>query len=162
MAGVSSHTKSAKINGLDIDLEGNLGKYTESASHVHAVVDFFGPTNFLMMNRCGSRIDHDAEDSPESSLIGGAIQDFKLKTELANPMNYVNEKTPPFLILHGDQDSLVPHCQSQELHKVLHEKNVRSKLIIVEGGGHGPGVMITHYYDQMIDFLKATFGKANR
>ena len=44
-------------------------------SCVQAVVDFSGPTDFTQMNKYPTRIDHDAEDSPESLVIGGPIQE---------------------------------------------------------------------------------------
>ncbi|MFX0557815.1 prolyl oligopeptidase family serine peptidase [Maribacter sp. CXY002] len=159
MAGVTSHIKNTEIKGLTIDLEGTLGNFTDESSHVDAVVDFFGPTDFLTMDSCGSSMVHDDPKSPESSLIGGPIQKNKKKTALANPMNYVNKDNPPFLILHGNKDPLVPHCQSEALYKVLHNTKVPSNLIIVDGGGHGPGVMIDTYYTQMINFFKAEMNK---
>lgn len=154
MAGTSNGLKNAQVNGLQIDLEGSLGKYTEVESSVDAVVDWFGPTDFLTMDSCGSSMNHDEAKSPESSLIGGPIQENKKKTALANPINYINASTPPFLIFHGNKDPLVPHCQSEQLYKALKENNVPSELVIIEGGGHGPGVMIDLYFAQMIDFFK--------
>lgn len=155
MAGVTSHSKNEKINGFEIDLEGNLGKYKETSSHVDAVVDFFGPTDFLLMDSCGSSMKHDDPNSPESTLVGGAIQDNKDKVALANPLSYVSAGDPPFLIFHGNKDPLVPHCQSEILYKKLQENDIESELVIVDGGGHGPGVMIDKYLDKMVDFFKS-------
>jgi acetyl esterase/lipase len=154
MLGVSSHLKNTKIGSLDIDLEGNIGKNANSSSYVNAVVDWFGPTNFITMDSCGSSFKHDEIKSPESSLIGGAIQDNKDKVALANPMSYVSKNTVPFLIIHGTNDKLVPYCQSQELYQKMQQLNVPSQFITVDGGGHGPGVMIEKYYEQMVDFFK--------
>lgn len=154
LAGTTNTTKTDKINGLDIDIEGNLGKHTQTSSQVNAVVDWFGPTDFLIMDQCGSTMNHDDSKSPESSLIGGAIQENKEKTALANPITYVNQSNPPFLIFHGDKDPLVPHCQSEKFFEKLQSVNVKSELVIVAGGQHGPGVMIDKYYDKAIAFFK--------
>jgi acetyl esterase/lipase len=54
MAGTTSGTKNETINGLDIDLEGSIGHFTSVSSRVNAVVDWFGPTDFLVMDSCGS------------------------------------------------------------------------------------------------------------
>ncbi len=153
MAGTSSGRKQAEIGGLPIDLEGSLGKYTETSSGVDAVINFFGPTDFLMMDTCGSSFSHDAPGSPESSLIGGPIQENKAKTRLANPAEYVEKSNPPMLLFHGDKDELVPHCQSEILHQKQKSGGASGTLVIVPGGGHGPGVMIEKYYSQMIGFL---------
>jgi len=154
LAGTTNTTKTDKINGLDIDIEGNLGGYTQTSSSVNAVVDWFGPTDFLIMDQCGSSMNHDDAKSPESSLIGGAIQENKEKTALANPISYVNKSNPPFLIFHGDKDPLVPHCQSEMLLEKLRAAGVESELVLVAGGQHGPGVMIDKYYDKSIAFFK--------
>ncbi|MFN8432215.1 MAG: alpha/beta hydrolase [Spirosomataceae bacterium] len=159
MAGVTSGTKSEKINGLEIDLEGNVGKYWETSSHVNAVVDWFGPTDFLIMDACGSSFSHDDAKSPESTLIGGAIQENKDKAALANPISYVSSGDPPFLIFHGNKDPLVPHCQSEKLYEKMQKAGVNSQLVIIEGGGHGPGVMIDKYYNQMVGFFKSKLKK---
>lgn len=153
IAGVTSHIKNTVIKGLAIDVEGSLGNFTDESSHVNAVVDFFGPTDFLTMDSCGSSMVHNDPKSPESSLIGGPIQNNKEKTALANPMNYITKSTPPFLIFHGNKDPLVPHCQSEALYEVLKENEVPSELVLIDGGAHGPGVMIDKYYTQMITFF---------
>jgi len=153
LAGTTNTTKSDKINGLDIDIEGNLGKYTQTSSQVNAVVDWFGPTDFLIMDQCGSTMNHDDAKSPESSLIGGPIQENKERTALANPISYVNKSNPPFLIFHGDKDPLVPHCQSEMLFEKLQSEKVKSELVKVVGGQHGPGVMIDKYYEKATAFF---------
>jgi acetyl esterase/lipase len=161
-AGTTNTTKNQTINGLDIDIEGKLGKYTNTSSHVNAVVDWFGPTDFLIMDKCGSTMKHDDVKSPESSLVGGAIQENPDKCALVNPISYVNKNNPPFLIFHGDKDPLVPHCQSEKLYEKMQKEGVKSALVIIKGGGHGPGVMIDTYYAQMIDFFKKELKKQTK
>jgi acetyl esterase/lipase len=154
LAGTTNTTKAKTLNGLDIDIEGSLGNHKQTSSEVNAVVDWFGPTDFLIMDKCGSTMNHDDVKSPESSLIGGAIQENREKTALANPVTYVNKLNPPFLIFHGDKDPLVPHCQSEKLFEKLQSAGVLSELVIVPGGLHGPGVMIDKYYEKAIAFFK--------
>src|SRR5262245_17052789 len=92
------------------DLEGKGGDADQS-SRVQAVVDFFGPTDFLQMDAHavpGARLKHDVPDSPESRLIGGAIRENVEKAGRANPIKYVTKEAPAFLIVHGEQDPLVP------------------------------------------------------
>lgn len=153
LSGTSGKTRGFKVGKESADLEGNVGKYTTFSSSVDAVVDWFGPTDFLMMDSCGSSMAHNPANSPESSLVGGAIQENKDKVTLANPVTYVDKNDPPFLILHGDKDPLVPHCQSELLYRKLQKAGVKSKLVIVPGGKHGPGVFEEKYYKMMVDFL---------
>jgi acetyl esterase/lipase len=162
LAGTTNSTKTHNLNDLEVDIEGDLGSFTQTGSHVDAVVDWFGPTDFLIMDSCGSSFSHDDVRSPESSLIGGAIQDNPGKCALANPITYVHKGNPPFLIFHGDKDPLVPHCQSRKLFENLQKEGVESELVVVSEGGHGPGVMIEKYYDQMIAFLKNQLKTAHK
>lgn len=125
------------VTGNNKALEGDLGPYKDYSGSVAAVLDYFGPTQFLLMNSKPSKIDHDAPRSPESLLIGGAIQENKEKTLHAAPMSYISKKACPFLIVHGTKDMAVPFHQSEILDKALDKLEVESILIRVEGGGHG-------------------------
>ena len=144
MAGTTSHNKL---------MEGNIGSFLNYDSHVNAVVDWFGPTDFLLMDICGSKMVHDAVNSPESKLIGGAIQENKEKASAANPINYISSKTPPFLIIHGMVDLTVPYCQSKVLKMALERANIESELISVRDGGHGKNVFIDKYKVEMVNFF---------
>ncbi|MBI1177401.1 alpha/beta hydrolase fold domain-containing protein [bacterium] len=118
----------------------DVGENLEQSSAVQAVVDGFGPTDFLQMNPQAGKsgmIDHDAPDSPESKLIGGPIRDNPDKVLRASPIHYVTYNDPPFLILHGDRDPLVPHGQSEILEAALKDANVPVQLYTVKGAGHG-------------------------
>jgi len=56
----------------------------------------------------------------------------------ASPINYVSPDDPPFLLVHGDADLVVPFRQSEMMEAALKEAGVPVKLIRIEGGGHGP------------------------
>jgi acetyl esterase/lipase len=153
MAGTTSGLRTFEKEGKTIDLEGDLGEHIGSGSHVDAVVDWFGPTDFLIMDKCGSAMHHDAADSPESALVGGPIQEHPLACALADPATYVQRDNPPFLLLHGDADPLVPHCQSEHLLEKLQDQDVESELVVIPGGKHGPGVLIDEYFQRMVSFF---------
>jgi len=76
--------------------------------------------------------------------IGGYSQgdtlsiEYKLAKE-ASPINYISSDDPPFLLLHGTLDKAVAIELSDALHAALVEVGVPSKLIRLEGAGHGPG-----------------------
>jgi acetyl esterase/lipase len=116
-----------------------LGDNQEWSSAVQAVCDWFGPTDFLHMNDAPGAMDHDAPDSPESQLVGGPIQENRDRVARANPIAYITPDAPPFLIVHGDRDDLVPLNQSEFLHAALQQAGVPSTLIVVKGAGHGFG-----------------------
>jgi len=117
----------------------DVGEYPEVSSRVQAVVDYFGPTDFLQMDahRVPGGMVHDAADSPESELVGGPIQENADRVAAANPITYVGPDAPPFLIVHGDRDPLVPHHQSELLVAALERAGTPVTFYTVTGAGHG-------------------------
>jgi dipeptidyl aminopeptidase/acylaminoacyl peptidase len=122
----------------EFDRGGNPGV----SSRVQAVVDWFGPTDFTLMSKYSlpnAPFNHDSAASPESQLIGGAVQENKDQAAKASPLTYVSREDPPFLIMHGNQDNLVPYQQSELLRDALQKAGVEVTLKIIEGAGHGFG-----------------------
>jgi acetyl esterase/lipase len=119
--------------------EFEVGEHLDQSSRVQAVVDYFGPTDFLQMDahRLPDGMVHDAPDSPESELVGGPIQAHPDQVARANPVTYVRPDAPPFLIVHGDRDPLVPHHQSELLVAALQAARVPVTFYTVVGAGHG-------------------------
>ena len=117
--------------------EFDKGQNLKFSSRVQAVCDFFGPTDFTKMSSFPTKMKHDAPDSPEAKLVGGPVQECKEACRRANPITYVTKDDPPFLIMHGDKDPLVPHNQSELLFEALKKAGVQVKLHTVKGGGHG-------------------------
>jgi acetyl esterase/lipase len=113
------------------------GENLKVSSRVQAVCDYFGPTDFSRIADFPSTMNHTAADSPEAKLIGGPILENKEQCKKANPITYVSKDDPPFLIIHGDADPLVPHNQSELLYDALQKAGVEAKLHIVKGSGHG-------------------------
>ena len=147
-AGIDKYTVGEKTQFI----EGNIGGNSKESSQVDAVVDWYGPTTFQKMDSCGSELIHDAPDSPESILIGDPIQDNDDLCALADPITYIDKNDPPFLIIHGDADPLIPHCQSILLHEALKNNGVASEMIIVPGAGHG-GKWEAAYKEKMATFF---------
>ncbi len=122
------------------ELEGEVGGNLEFSSRVQAVVDWYGPANLLTMEAqdlpC-SLIDHNSILSPESLLIGCAVQSCAERARAASPTHYVTPDEPPFLLMHGTNDCLVPPLQSQELFDLLRANGVAATLRFIQGEGHG-------------------------
>jgi dipeptidyl aminopeptidase/acylaminoacyl peptidase len=117
-------------------LEGD-GGWPGCSSQVQAVCDWFGPTDFLRMDRAGSEIWHDGPASPESRLVGAPIQSNPDLAARANPISYVDGDEPPFLIVHGGKDPLVPLEQSQLLYQALSAAGGEATFKALLDAGHG-------------------------
>lgn len=123
------------------EMEGDLGN-TNLSSRVQAVVDWFGPTDLTLMGQQAgphSMIKHDSSNAPEALLLGGPVQEKMDLARTANPLTYIDKSDPPFLIMHGDNDQLVPLGQSVILAKALIDAGVEVTMKTIPGASHeGP------------------------
>lgn len=127
-------------SGAVAALEGNLGDHTGMNSRVACVVDQFGPTDFLMGSSLADVLGFSPLDEPHSPvfrLLGGPVTQNKDKAREASPMTYVSPDDPPFLLIHGTHDLVVPCLQSVSLAAGLKNAGVEASLVLVAGGGHG-------------------------
>ena len=138
------------------NLEGCIGPHLEESSSVQAVVDLFGPTDFLHMLDYESSMDHAAPDSPESLLLGDAVRNVPDKVAAANPITYISAQTCPFFIVHGNQDPLIPWQQSALLRDALVAKGVPVEFQLVAGAGHGGPAINAACAGPMREFLQRT------
>lgn len=139
------------------EMEGDLGN-TNVSSRVQAVVDWFGPTDVTLMGEQSgpnSMIKHNDANSPESLLLGGPVQEKKELAKTANPLTYIDKNDPPFLIMHGDNDQLVPLAQSKMLAKALIDAGVETTMKTIPGAGHeDPKFRSPENQRLMEDFLR--------
>ena len=149
--------------------EFEVGEHTNFSSRVQAVCDFYGPTDVTQMDAHalpgGQK--HDPTNSPESRLIGGPIQENTAKAARVNPITFVTPDDPPFLIVHGDADPLVPHHQSELLFAALKKTGVTVRFHTIKGAGHGQGFggreieeMVVEFFDRYLKKNSAPTGEA--
>ena len=111
---------------------------------VKAVAVFFPPTDMVhFLEQAGSERVADRVRTIAYSIAlreGKAVApeeiDVKKVLTSISPARLVTEKAPPFLLIHGTADELVPQEQSEILLAALKEKGVPAELILKEGGGH--------------------------
>ncbi|MDB4438275.1 alpha/beta hydrolase [bacterium] len=143
-------------------LDGDLGPHADQSTTVKAVINFFGPTDFLVMNQQGSSMDHNAASSPEGQLLGGEVSTLKAKAKEASPFHQASKDDASILTVHGTKDPLVPYLQGKALDEKLDELEVPSILMTVSGGGHGQGFgpvveksvikfLKHHFFDETLD-----------
>lgn len=100
-----------------------MGEYLEYSSRAQAVVDMFGPADLTVAM------------VESSDTVKTAFGDFDLA--LASPVTYASSDDPPFLILHGEKDALVPIEQSEILLAALQNVGVPAELTRVKNASHG-------------------------
>jgi acetyl esterase/lipase len=118
------------VTGPDAGFEGAGGSEGE-ASDVQAVVTMFGPADleapdFVSIAETAARDVFGVGEAGESDVL-----------HRASPVNYVSAEDPPFLIIHGERDSVVPVNQAVALHAKLQAAGARSTLVLVKNAEHG-------------------------
>ncbi len=150
LAGTTNDVKEFTVNSTTVDLEGSVGSYTSTSSSVNAVVDWFGPIDMALMDDCkGPK----KGDSPEAALIRGNPADNLDLIALLNPITFIDEKDPPFLVIHGEADNVVPYCQSELFANALQQKGLLSEFISVPEGQHGPVTFNESTFQKMTAFF---------
>ncbi len=138
------------------EFEGREGNASFSCC-VQAVCDWYGPSDLVsIVAQQGPKpaLVFGKPDSPEMLLVGPGPGDQKQRLARASPVTYVKRGQPPFLIMHGDQDNVVPLAQSEEFYRSLKKAGVEAQLLVVRGAGHG--FMDRASYQAVIDFFDRT------
>lgn len=124
------------------------------AFKIKAVLDFYGPSNFIMFYSTAT--DVDAAADPISVLIGASPLKRPDLSAQASPITYVDKNDPPFLIVHGEKDESVPVSQSLLLKSAFDLNHVKSQIIVVKNAPHyGPMFDTDEVRTKMFAFLDA-------
>ena len=119
------------------ELEGKVGEHLDQSSDVHAIVDYYGPTNFLTILKQSTPHGLSVRVPALQLLLGSPPEENEPLAKLASPVFHVDEKDPALLLIHGDQDPQVPINQSHELHALYKEHQLPVHFEVVHGGVHG-------------------------
>ncbi|WP_076348215.1 alpha/beta hydrolase [Alicyclobacillus vulcanalis] len=125
--------------------------YSEIPAEVQAVVEGYGPIDFMQMYYPNEAAAQEAgneetrrvvmsgeagQPSREEELLGAPLLEIPDIVSLANPVTYVRRGMPPFLILHGLDDELVPVSQSKLLYRALKETDNSVVACFIKGAKH--------------------------
>lgn len=117
----------AGLTGDHATLEGDQG-VTGVSSAVGAVVDWYGVADLTTMP--------EVDDGPGDSLIGGRVAAHRDAARRASPVTYVGPGAPPFLLVHGAADGVVPVEQSDVLAKRLADRGTPVTFRVLDGVDH--------------------------
>lgn len=102
------------------------GAYQDTSSSVAAVVEFFGPTDLR------EPFNGNDEEILQNVFKQTAYEDMGF----ASPITYITPNDPPFLIFHGEEDSLVPISQSETFSEALRAAGIDVTFVRVANAGH--------------------------
>ncbi|MEW5873003.1 MAG: alpha/beta hydrolase fold domain-containing protein [Chloroflexota bacterium] len=177
--GDSSGGHLAALLGTSAGVEGLAGGQAPGVSEaVQVVVDWYGPVDIrqgplvFQDDPCQTGLDeltrkYGGEATPYfywtlawGAFLGGSLSDPAVLEHAgqATPLSYIDAADPPFLIIHGEQDGLVPLEQSQMLAQALAQAGVEVEFLRLEGAGHsyGSGLAVSpEFLQPTLDFLAA-------
>ena len=146
---------------------------------VQAVVDWFGPVDIregpvvfeddpCVVDLAALDRAYGGEATPYfywtrawGLFLGGSLADPDVlaRATAATPLTYVDAGDPPFLVIHGESDGLVPIRQSELLAGALESAGVAVTFVRLPGAGHayGPpgraGEVLPDFLEPTLDFL---------
>jgi acetyl esterase/lipase len=184
--GDSSGGHLAALLGVSHGVEPLAGEGQSGVSDaVQAVCDWFGPVEVAQPppaivfedDPCTTRLaylneTYGGEETPYfywtlawGMFLGGSLVDPVVlgRAVQASPLSYVDAADPPFLIVHGERDGMVPIEQSELLAAALQDKGVDVVFVRLPETGHaygGPGVEVGPWFlDPTLAFFDEYLGE---
>lgn len=144
------------------ELEGKVGGHFDRSSRVQAIIDYYGPSDFVLRGKTQPERAY-TEKSGSFALLGG-LKTGKptMRTEqFASPAHYVSAADPPLLVFHGRADTVVLLDQSQHIVSLYDKAGLDARLVILDKAGHGGKSFFTgEHFQTAKAFLDSS--KANR
>lgn len=149
--GVSAGGHLAGLLGTtDASAGWDTGEYAEQSSRVQAVIAMAGVMDL-------------SRDFPNADIEAMKRVGFgEYNVVEASPISHVTPDDPPFLLIHGDRDELVPVEQSQRMSDRLAEAGVPARLVVIQNAGHsfiGPGGTTTPTLAEIDEIIRDFLAK---
>jgi CubicO group peptidase (beta-lactamase class C family)/acetyl esterase/lipase len=118
------------------ELEGTVGGNLDYSSRVDAIVDYYGPTDFIQRTKTQPHKTID-KGAPVRLLLGGPANERVELARQASPAFHVTADDPPLLIFHGSNDNTVLIGQSERMVDVYTAAKLPVTLHVLEDSAHG-------------------------
>jgi acetyl esterase/lipase len=126
----------------------------EGKTRIRAVLALYPATDLVALSHHNPGLYH---SNSIEKLLGGPVEQKQKLAREANPITHVSASSPPFLIMHGARDKIVPPEQSQELERALTRAHVEVRRIVVPGKGHWFRLN-AEQLDEVAKFFQIHFG----
>lgn len=159
--GTSSGGNTALLLGVTADDPAfETAEWAGESTKVQAVVDCFGPADMarLIANYEGTM---PLDDTNILFALGGKDTEKWIDNlKLVSPAEYIvpGRDLPPFLILHGDADDVVPYDDSEAMHDKLIANGYQADLVCVKGAPHEGNFWSKQLLEIIFDFIEKQLG----
>ncbi|MDB4921931.1 alpha/beta hydrolase [Mucilaginibacter sp.] len=141
-----------------------LGAYTMHDPALKGVIDFYGPADMVWGYSVPSSPWIMDSRKVMENYIGGAYSQVPKKYAACSPLEFVDKRSVPTLIIHGDNDVLVSPEHSRRLNLKLQQNGIKHYLLKLPWATHGfdynlngPGGQLSTY---AVEFFLNTVTKA--
>jgi acetyl esterase/lipase len=128
----------------------DVGEHLGQASGVQGVCEFFGPTDLVRLHEYST-----AARTPQADeivkLLGGDPHVQKIQARKSSPLTYLDGVAPPFLIIQGTNDTVIPPEQSRLLYDALAKQHIPVHLHLVKGAGHSGPAFVAPDINAVVD-----------
>ena len=141
----------------------HTAEWSSQPDTVNCAVDMFGPVDIKKLNlvevenfKNPAHRWHSLPETHGGALVGGDPDTIIERSDAASPIFSISDALAPILILHGDQDPLVPLSISEEFYERIVKAGYedRADLVVVKNGGHGTRELFQPMTKQLIlDFF---------
>jgi len=124
---------------------------------IQAVILWYGPADLA------NRPNPDDPFTNLALLLGGPLSERTGLARLASPTHHIHPDGPPFQLVHGTADEIVPFAEAVGFAEALRAQGVRCDVLPVEGAGHvfaGASVEVGALTEAGADFLDDVFGRS--
>jgi acetyl esterase len=101
---------------------------------VKGVVCLYAPTDLASLAKNSTYVPQWIRDNVKGTPWEGLLL---ARLKQLSPIEYVRREMPPFLLIHGAEDKLVPFAQSRAMCDRMTAAGASCELYPVEGAGHG-------------------------
>ena len=131
------------------------------AEAVAAVVALYSPSDLETLAKTSIAVPSQIREAVRASGFAELILSH---LRSLSPIHHVRSGLPPFLLVHGTADTLVPYEQSVRMLERLRSAGVIADLVTVERGGHGlraweRSTSLAAYRKQMVEWLLKTIAQ---
>ena len=152
--GTSSGGNTALLVGLTGDDPAfKTLEYPEESDAVRLVVECFGPTDLLKM--VGGREAGDAGIADIFHGLAGGRDMGQVLWEMS-PVNHLKPGAdcPPFLLIHGDADDVVPYDQMVLMVHALLDQGADVRAVCVDGAPHEGTFWSRELHDIILNYIR--------
>lgn len=129
-----------------------LGK---TGSAVRAVISLYAPMDLEQLSRDSKVVPEPFRRAMQGTPWAGNVL---ARLRELSPVRHVRSGMPPFLLIHGTADTLVPFDQSRNMCRAIRSVGGECDLLAVKAGGHGlrwwESAGLTSYKRLMIAWLR--------